>query len=175
MPTGRAPANRNVVNFFLDLIIFVAFLVATAPRFSGLAIHEWLGIAFGAAIVTHLLLHWSWIVQITRRFFGKVAWSARVNYALNALLFIAMTVVIVTGLLISEVALPLFGIRLEGDRLWLQLHRQATDLTVLITGLHVALHWRWIVNTTRRLFTRRAPRAALAVTQAAATSPQEIK
>jgi hypothetical protein len=157
------------------MAIFVAFLVATAPRLSGLAIHEWLSIAFGAAIVTHLLLHWTWIVQVARRFFGKISWMARLNYILNSLLFIAMTVVIVTGLLISEEALPLFGIRFAHDALWLQLHRQATDLTVLIIGLHVALHWRWIVNTTRRLFTRKAPRTSLTASQASATITQEVR
>jgi len=44
-------SDRRQAQFFL------AFLVAMAPRFSGMAIHEWLGIAFGAAITTHLLLH----------------------------------------------------------------------------------------------------------------------
>lgn len=178
MQTRHAPANRNVVNLLVDVVIFVAFLVVTAPRLSGLAIHEWLGIAFAAAIVTHLLLHWSWIVQVTRRFFGKATWSARLNYVLNGLLFVAMTVVIVTGLLISEEALPLMGISFAHDGLWLRLHRLGSDLTILITGLHVALHWRWIVNTTRRLVARGGARAAHATPQAApvaASIQQEVQ
>ncbi len=148
-------SNRTMVNMAVDLSIFVAFLVATAPRLSGLAIHEWLGLALGAALLTHLLLHWSWLVGVTRRFFGKVAWSARLNYVLNTLLFIAFTIIIVTGVLISEVAMPLLGISFANDRLWENLHRVASDATVLLVGLHVAVHWRWIVNVVRRIFTRR--------------------
>lgn len=166
--------NRTMVNLAVDIGIFVAFLAATAPRLTGLAIHEWLSLAFGAAILTHLLLHWSWIVGVTRRFFGKVAWSARLNYVLNTLLFIAMTTVIVTGILISEVALPFIGISLERDRLWGSLHRLASDATVLLIGLHVALHWRWIVNATRRLFSRRAgaqPAAQIDYSAGQAASP----
>lgn len=53
MHSVRAPRNGNAVNFAVDTAIFVAFLVAMAPRFSGIAIHEWLSIAFAAAIVTH--------------------------------------------------------------------------------------------------------------------------
>lgn len=159
MQTRRAPAGRTTVNLLLDSAIFVAFLIATAPRLSGLAIHEWLSIALGAAIVTHLLLHWSWLVQVTRRFFGKVSWSARLNYLVNSLIFIAFTTVLVTGLLISEVALPLLGVSLAHDSLWRSIHHLSSDATVLLAGLHIALHWRWIVSATRRLFTRR-PRAA---------------
>lgn len=155
MKARRAPLKRTMVNLLLDSTIFLAFLVTTAPRLSGLAVHEWLGIAFGAGLVAHLLLHWNWIVQVTRRLFGKVAWSARVNYILNILLFIAFTTVIVTGLLISEVALPVLGLRPAHDRLWMNLHRLASDATVLLIGLHLALHWSWIVGAFRHLFNRR--------------------
>jgi hypothetical protein len=171
----RAPVSRNRVNLLVDAAIFIAFLVSTAPRFTGLAIHEWLGLAFGAAIVAHLLLHWSWIVQVTRRFFGKVTWSARVNYLLNTLLFIAFTTIIATGVLISEEALPLFGITFAHDNLWMMLHRLATDATIVLTSLHVALHWGWIVNTTRRLFTRKPRGAALPTAQPAAPISQEVR
>lgn len=160
MATRRAPMRRTTLNLLFDGLIFLAFLLATAPQLTGLAIHEWLSLAFGAAIISHLLLHWSWIVQVTRRFFGKLSWSARLNYLLNSLLFIAFTLIIVTGLLISEVALPFLGLSLTRDRLWLNIHHTASDAAVLLIGLHVALHWRWIVSTTRRLFSHRAQPAA---------------
>lgn len=143
--------RRTMVNLALDSAIFIGFLVATAPRFTGIAIHEWLSIAFGAAVIAHLLLHWQWIIEVARRFFGKVTWMSRVNYALNSLLFISMTIIIFTGLMISEAALPLFGIQMPNDRMWSQLHHQSSNVTVLLLGLHVALHWRWIVNATRRV------------------------
>ena len=161
--------NRTTVNLLLDGVIFVAFLVATAPEFTGLAIHEWLSIVFGAAVITHLLLHWNWVVQVTRRFFGKVTWTSRVNYILNSLLFIGMTVIIFTGLMISEEVLPLFGLRLVRDGLWLYLHSEATDLTLLVLGLHVALHWRWIVNATNRLLGNPFQRRQATLTKLAGT------
>lgn len=160
MASQTRPVSRTIVNLLLDLAVFVAFLAATAPRLTGLAIHEWLSLAVAAAIVAHLLLHWSWIAGATRRLFGKLRWGARVNYLLNALLFVAFTVVTFTGVMISEVALPLLGVELATDGLWMRLHRLASDAAVVLIGLHVALHWRWIVSTTRRLLGRgaRAPR-----------------
>ncbi len=147
--TAKRP-SRNLINLAIDMAIFVAFLVAMAPHFSGMAIHEWLGVAFGAAITSHLLLHWPWIVHVTKRFFGKLQWSARLNYVLNALLFIDMTVIIFTGLMISETVLPTFGLTATHGGEWNDLHETSANLSVLLTGLHVALHWQWIVNMTKR-------------------------
>jgi len=142
--------NRNLTNLVIDIVIFVAFLVAMAPRFSGMTIHEWLGVSFGAAIITHLVLHWQWIVQVTKRFFSKTQWSARVNYLLNALLFIDMTVIVFTGLMISEHVLPLFGLSAAHGGVWKMLHSQSANISVYLIGLHVALHWQWIVNMFKR-------------------------
>jgi hypothetical protein len=171
-PTQR---NRNTLNLFVDIAIFLAFLVAMAPHFSGIAVHEWLSIAFGAAIVTHLLLHWQWLVEVTRRFFGKAQWSARVNYVLNALLFADVTIVIFTGLMISESALPMLGIRLSQGGAWHMLHTLTANLFVLLIGLHVALHWQWIFNTAKRLVVRQhARRLPQPEAVVAAQSRQEV-
>ena len=160
MKQAQAQSNRNTVNLIVDSAIFIAFLVAMAPRFSGLAIHEWLGIAFGAAIITHLLLHWQWLVEITKRFFGKAQWSARINYILNMLLFVDITIIIFTGLMISETALPQLGITLARSGGWRMLHTLSANLFVALVGLHIALHWHWIVTMVKRLLgvPSRAPR-----------------
>jgi hypothetical protein len=74
------PRNRNTLNLLLDSASILTFLAVTSPHFTGMAIHEWLGVALGAALITHLLLHWSWLVAVTRRFFGTATWNARLNY-----------------------------------------------------------------------------------------------
>ncbi|MEF3273918.1 MAG: DUF4405 domain-containing protein [Chloroflexus sp.] len=147
--------KQNWLYFLVDGAMFTAFLIATAPRFSGLAIHEWLSLALAAAIITHLLMHWNWIVMVGKRFFIRTTWRSRLNYLLNALLFVAFTATIVTGILISREALPVFGVTVTHDRALELLHHQASDLTVWILGLHVAIHWSWIWGMIRRIF---APR-----------------
>ena len=142
--------SRTQVNLIVDVIIFFAVLVSAAPHFTGMAIHEWLGIALGAMILTHLLLHWQWLVAITQRFLRNAPLAARTNYVLNALLFVTMTVIIFTGLMISEVAVPLLGIEVAKGGVWKLLHTQATNLVVILIGLHLALHWSWVTNTINR-------------------------
>lgn len=138
------------INLWLDSALFAALMLALAPALTGLAIHEWLSLALAVAAVVHLLLHWAWIAAAVRRFFGRLSGQARVNLALNSLLFIDFVVVTFTGLLISREALPLFGLTLTGGRTWEGLHRQSADLLVFIAGLHVALHWKWILSATKR-------------------------
>lgn len=142
--------NPTRTNFWLDLVLLVAVLLALAPNFTGLAIHEWLSIGFWVTIVLHLLLHWSWTVNTIKRLFGRIPWSARVNLILNILLFIDMTVLIFSGLMISREALPLLGLSLSGGRGWEGIHRLTADWSLYLTGMHVALHWRWIGNAIKR-------------------------
>lgn len=171
--------NRNKINLAIDSMIFVAFLIAMAPHFSGTAVHEWLSIAFGAAIITHLLLHWQWLVEVTKRFFKQAQWSARINYVLNTLLFIDMTIVIFTGLMISEAALPLFGVHMASGGVWRRLHDTSANIVLVLVGLHIALHWQWIVNMVKRyaiaplLPRRRAPELALESERVTTTQVQE--
>lgn len=150
MNTSKKQPSRKALNLVVDGVIFTGFLIATAPHFTGESIHEWLGLAFGAGIVTHLLLHWQWIVQTTKRIFSKLPRATRVNHALNILLFIAMVVIVFTGLMISKVAMPALGITLAGAGAWKSIHSLATDVAVAIVGLHVALHWQWVVNSLKR-------------------------
>jgi hypothetical protein len=50
-------------NLILDITILSAFLVIANPSLTGNSIHEWLGVSFAAAIITHLLFHWKWLVN----------------------------------------------------------------------------------------------------------------
>jgi hypothetical protein len=150
MQTSSPKPSRTTINYLVDLTIFLAFLVAMNPHMTGLALHEWLSLAFGSAVITHLLLHWQWIVEVTRRFFVQVTTQARLNYIINLLFFIDMTIVIVTGVMISESALPTLGITLAQSFLWRGLHNLSANVALVLFGVHIALHWRWIVTTTKR-------------------------
>lgn len=153
--------NRTRIILAVDTVMLAAFLVATSPQFGGLAVHEWLGIACGVLVIVHLLLSWDWIVAVPGKLFKAACWQTRLGYLLNIALFIDVTLLIYTGLAISKVALTGLGISLPRSGDWLRLHSRTSDLFVLLLGLHLALHWSWIVATVKRLFGRlRAPRLA---------------
>lgn len=147
---AKRKINTTKLNLFLDIVIALAFVVELEEHFTGLRIHELLGLAFGAAFILHIVLHWRWIVSLTRHFFQKVFHESRLNYMLNIALFIDMLVATVTGILISR-TLGL-GIALDAQtRMTSQrLHILSSEITLVIVGLHVAMHWKWIATNARK-------------------------
>ena len=105
-------------NLSLDIVIFSAFLVASNPALTGLAVHEWLGVSFAVALIAHLLFHWDWIASLTKTFFKKLFHQSRLNFVVDSLLFVAMTAAMLSGLMISRNVLPAFGIQLDASRAW---------------------------------------------------------
>ena len=151
-------------NLIVDTTIFVAFLAVSNPHLTGNTIHEWLGVSFAAAIITHLLLHWDWIVKVGKEFFKKLWHQSRLNFVVNTLFFIVMTGTLFSGLMISKDVMSTLGIQLDVSRSWRSIHVLLSDASVILLGVHVALHWKWIVtnigryvvNPVRGLFQRRA-------------------
>src|ERR1700689_1127562 len=65
---------RTKFDFVFDTALFVAFAIAYAEDFTGLSLHEWFGIGFGAALLVHFSLHWDWVVRTTK---GMLTTSGR--------------------------------------------------------------------------------------------------
>lgn len=137
---GKRKLNKTKVNVILDLLLTGMFIVEMEEQFTGLALHELIGLVFTAAFVLHIVLHWGWIVSITRTFFKKVLHDSRLNYVLNVALFADMAFATVSGILISHtlgLSLPLD----EGARQTLKtLHLVSAELVLVLVALHVALH-----------------------------------
>jgi hypothetical protein len=146
----RPKLSSTIHNLIVDAAIFGGFLLATDPHATGQAIHEWLGIAFGATIIVHLLLHWKWIVNVVRHTFTRLPGQVRLNSVLNSLLFVTVTLIIFSGIMISKVVLSTFGLTGQHDGIWRVVHTTATNAALVLVGLHVALHWKWIMSTVKR-------------------------
>jgi Domain of unknown function (DUF4405) len=152
-PTHRRVRARTRLDFWLDLAIFVGFVVAYSFGFTGPAIHEWWGLAIGAVLLVHLTLQWDWVMRTTVRMFNprgrdKLIWL--VNLALLA----SMTVCVLSGVLISSFALPEMGISISSNGAWSGLHHLTAELTLILVPIHAALRWRWIVSVARHLARR---------------------
>jgi Domain of unknown function (DUF4405) len=147
---SKITPGQTKIKLWMDVLIFVAFLVLMEPHSSGLTIHEWLALSMLAVITIHLLLSWDWITNISRRFLGRMGGQSRFNYILNWLLFIDGTLVMVSGVMISEAAIPSLGIHLPLGFAWRRLHDLSANIVLILLGVHTALHWSWIVNTFNR-------------------------
>ena len=79
--------NKAKLNYFVDLLLAIAFLLVSVTgilKFPGWfghlhlpwrilsKIHDWSGILMALLVLIHLILHWKWIVSMTKMIFrGK--------------------------------------------------------------------------------------------------------
>jgi len=55
-----------------------------------------------------------------------------------------MAVSLLSGLLISKSVLSTLGIQLNSSQGWKTIHKLASDASLLMLGLHLVLHLKWI-------------------------------
>jgi len=148
---------RLKITFCLDLTLLASFCALQTVSFTGLALHEWLGLAMVGMVFAHLLLSWSWIASVSRRLFAARSARARINYLLNLILFFAVTAAIFSGVLISQKAIPaLTGMKAAPhmDWRWDYLHNLFSQFVVMLSGLHLAMNWDWVLAAAEKLFGR---------------------
>jgi hypothetical protein len=150
----RRIAARTRLDFWFDLSLLLGFTIAYSYGFTGIAIHEWLGIAIGVALLFHLTLHWDWVIRTTRRILSPRGHD-KVIWIVNLALMFAMVFCVFSGILASRVALPQMHIFLNEGPFWLRLHILTAKFTLVLVPVHLALRWRWLVRVGRRLLTRR--------------------
>ncbi|MGP8002121.1 MAG: DUF4405 domain-containing protein [Streptosporangiaceae bacterium] len=164
-PAGReSPSRRRArvaartrLDFWFDAIILAGYTVAYSYGWTGVVIHEWLGIGLGIALLLHLTLHWDWVVRTTRRLL-RPRGQDKLIWLVNLALLFAMTLCIASGIAISRVALPELGIYTMQSPFWFRLHALTAEVTVGLVPIHVALRWRWIAGVGRRLLAWRPGR-----------------
>ncbi len=150
MKQKQKKTSSNQIRLYADIILLGAFVLTSIPQVTGIFLHEWISILFIVPILVHLLLDWKWVVNVTKRLFKQLPGAVRFNHIWDLLIFIMMVFVLLTGFLISEAALPALGLHLTIDPFWSAMHHQSVSLLMIMIGVHLAMHWSWIVNMVKR-------------------------
>ena len=133
----------------LDLTMLFAFLVLLDPgATTGFVLHEWLGLAVVPVFTVHVIISWDWIVSAWRRVRTSNIARVRLGFLLNSALLAMVLVIVVSGLVISNYAMP--WARRPGVAQWEQLHNMTSSLIIPVAGLHLGLNWSWIRWAMRR-------------------------
>jgi len=138
--------------YIWDIVLLVSFILVMSPHITTLTGHEWLSVVFLVPFAIHLLLHWQWITQTGSRLFSDVSQSNRWHFVLDSVLYLTMTFAIISGFLASEALFIQVGIDFTPDPFWTKVHHQYSNLLYPLLGIHLAVHWGWIVKLTKRVF-----------------------
>jgi hypothetical protein len=148
--------NLQKTRYVMDTLLLVSFMIVSAPQATGVPGHEWLSLLLIVPFAVHLLLHWDWIKQSAKRFSKKITAKERFSLVWNYLLYLMMLLATVSGFLVSVALLPTLNIELHIQDFWSKIHHDSATLIMPMIGVHLALHWSWIVNLTKRMRVKRA-------------------
>ena len=156
----------------LDLIGLVIVVAAANPAISGVVLHEWIGTLLIGPLVIHLVLNWGWVAKTTGAFLGKLRATSRFNLVVDALLFVSVIAVSLSGALVIPGFAASLG--LQASPVWHAVHLATSDSTIALLGIHFALHSRWMLNTARRMLAPTPPVAREIVSPWASPVPQRV-
>ena len=145
--SGKTSKTRVI----LDLFFFILMIAVLIPQSTGIDIHEWLSFLILIPFFLHLMINWNWIAINTKKLFKKQLRKTKFDYFFNWILYIDMLLVTVSGIVISESALPAIGITFNINPFWTIIHNASATLFIVLLGIHLALHWKWIVTTLQKL------------------------
>ena len=142
--------KRSAKKILLDVVMTIVFLALMVPKLTGLSLHEWAGLGICLAFVLHIVLNWSWVACVTRKFFSKLPARSRLNYILDALILIGFVLIVLSGMAIAK-TIDFSWLNLPGTRFfWRGLHTSASLMTFLAVAMHVGLHWNWVLCCLRQ-------------------------
>ena len=117
----------------------VLFIVVALPQATGIAAHEWVGLAAMVALLLHVAASSVTLGGLARAAKkGEAMAVARI--ALDAALFVALAACVVSGVLVSATVLPAFGLFAPGYFVWDPLHAASAKVLLALVLVHAASH-----------------------------------
>jgi hypothetical protein len=135
--------NRSKNRWIINVVMYAGFTLMFFLDLTGVIVHQWLGLAVGVIALYHLMDHWDWVDAVSKRYFGKTSWQARLYYLVDAGILLGFLGILVSGLGIST----WFSILVENQVDWIDFHVVVSAVTLLLIVIKVIAHRRWIVKT----------------------------
>lgn len=136
--------KRNLFRICLDILMLVILSLLFTPDKFPLGLHQIGGIMLLALFINHCLLN--------RRALAGFLTSRRMRLLLllDGLLALAFSTLIASGLSIS--IFP-FASRALADPIGLAVHAKAGAMVLLLLGVHLGLHWNFILGMAKKYLT----------------------
>ena len=127
-------------SYMLNAIMFLLFLMVMSFHFLPKMLHELLGLACFLTVTLHLLRNKAWFSSLRK---GRYTAFRGISVFIDGLLLGGMATVTITGCFISNhIFKGLFGMELHRSILVHQLHVSLPFLLLILSGLHLGLHWQ---------------------------------
>lgn len=165
LPSGGYQGGRNTMSG--STVIF--------ERSTWSDLHMWGGVLMIIAAIIHLVIHWRWVTQMSKRVARmlrgevvRMSRGAKFNLFIDAMVALSFLVTAVSG--VYFLFAPQGGYQgghnagwdpgfVWSRTTWDLIHTWAGVTLVATAAIHFAIHWRWAKNVTRRFFLSLASRS----------------
>lgn len=138
----------NLIKIIFDIIISALLVLMFNKNVISLNFHEIGGLILLGCFLIHKLLNWKWIVEVSKKIFSKdLNFKLRFGYIIDILLLLAMVTILISGIFISKVLFT--WISSPGGN-WKVLHYFVSALSLILVGIHIGLHWRFVMGMLKK-------------------------
>lgn len=137
---------KRKIQIIIDILMVIMLPFLMSYIMAGEKIHEWVGIVMFLLFITHHVLNFYWVKNITKGSYNKVRILGTV---INLCLLVIMITLMVSGIMMSKhlyVNLPLDG----GIGTARIAHLLASNWGFVLMSLHLGLHWNIFLGMAKK-------------------------
>jgi hypothetical protein len=137
---------KNFGKLLLDAAMLLVLILMYQKQVISMTFHEAGGLAVLGLFAVHLVINHKWIAAVTKKLFSKaVPLKTRAGYLVNVLLLVSFVLIGLSGIMISK---QLFSLR--GGNNFITMHYASAAFALILMGIHIALHWRFITGVIKK-------------------------
>lgn len=133
-------------NIAIDAVALILYALASLPALTGVPVHEWTGLVLYLLFFGHVCLQTGWLATEMKRACCEHSARDAGRLFLNVLLLVCLTLVTLSGLMISGCVLPEFGLFAKGYFFWAPLHAFSAKAMLALILVHVAIHLKTVAS-----------------------------
>jgi hypothetical protein len=125
-------------------------------------LHTWFGIAMIIAALVHIVIHWNWIVNMTKRVIQEITGRerrlndrSRFNIGINIAIGLSFLITALSGVYLLFITGGNHGfadpVLLFNRTTWDLIHTWAGIILIDVAIVHFAIHWRWVLKVTGKM------------------------
>jgi len=190
MPKQNSIASQTRNNWLIDAVLFLGALVASLTgiyflflpvggyqggrnpmygvtilfeRHTWEDLHLWFGLLMITAAAVHIVIHWRWIVSMTRRVWAEITQRqsrlnnrSRYNLSINTAIGFSFLITSISGLYLFFFPGGAHGVPdpviIFTRTTWDLIHTWAGVIMIIAAVIHFTIHWRWVTKVTGKMF-----------------------
>lgn len=141
--------KKNLMKILFDGMMALILVLLYNTHALGIEFHEVGGLFIFFLFIVHCLLNKKWIASISRKFyFHPLPLRTKIGYVVDALLLISFILIMISGICFSRALFPSLA---SHERPWRTLHLFFSGISIVLVGIHLGLHWRFVLAVFKKM------------------------